>query len=229
MLKSFIYFTFDLIQKLYPFKFYNFISYKIKIIRGLWLRPLFKSCPNCISCGRIGLLKGLDCISVGKGVSFDNDIYLTAWKRYYALENLISQEDLNNSKVNNKGYIIQSFKPEIVIGNNCSFGAYNHISCCNKIHIGDNLLTGKNVSIIDNDHGITDLKNLEEMPRLRPIISKGPIIIGNNVWIGDGAKILSGVTIGDGVVVAANSVVTKSVPDFSVVGGIPSKIIKQLA
>jgi len=51
---------------------------------------------------------------------------------------------------------------------------------------------------------------------------KGPVIIGYNVWIGEGARILSGVTIG----VGANAVVTHDVPAYSVVGGVPAKIIK---
>lgn len=59
------------------------------------------------------------------------------------------------------------------------------------------------------------------------MVSKGPVIIGKNVWIGDKATILPGVTIGEGAVIAANSVVSKNVPPFSVVGGIPARIIKQ--
>jgi len=56
--------------------------------------------------------------------------------------------------------------------------------------------------------------------------SKGPVIIGNDVWIGYGATILSGVTVGDGAVIAAHAVVTKDVPPYAVVGGVPAKIIE---
>lgn len=55
-----------------------------------------------------------------------------------------------------------------------------------------------------------------------------PVSIGNNCWIGARATILPGVTIGDFCVVAAGAVVTKDVPDYSVVGGVPAKLIKQL-
>lgn len=54
----------------------------------------------------------------------------------------------------------------------------------------------------------------------------GPIIIENDVWIGANVTILGGVTIGNGSVVAAGSVVNKSVPPFSVVGGVPARVIK---
>lgn len=56
--------------------------------------------------------------------------------------------------------------------------------------------------------------------------SKGGVVIGNDVWIGFGSTILSGVKIGDGAVIAAKSVVTKDVPPYSIVGGLPAKVIK---
>jgi acetyltransferase-like isoleucine patch superfamily enzyme len=56
---------------------------------------------------------------------------------------------------------------------------------------------------------------------------KGPIVIKNDVWIGFGSLILSGITISDGAVIAAESVVTKDVPPYCIVGGNPAKIIKK--
>ncbi len=56
--------------------------------------------------------------------------------------------------------------------------------------------------------------------------SKGDIKIGNDVWIGTGATILSGVTIDNGAIIMAGSMVTKSIPAYAVVGGVPAKIIK---
>lgn len=57
--------------------------------------------------------------------------------------------------------------------------------------------------------------------------TKGNIVIGNDVWIGMGSKIMSGVIIGDGAVIAANSVVTKNVEPYTLVGGNPAKFIKK--
>lgn len=60
----------------------------------------------------------------------------------------------------------------------------------------------------------------------KPLPPPKPIKIGNDVWIGQNVSLKAGVSIGDGAVVAANAVVTKDVPPYAVVGGIPAKIIK---
>lgn len=164
----------------------------------------FQSCDNTVRFESIGLIEGFKYISIGSNTSFQRDIYLTAWDRYCE----------------------QQFFPEIKIGSDCAIGAWNHITCINRIVIGNGLLTGKWVTITDNSHGTTDYKDLRIPPAKRKIHSKGPVIIGNNVWIGDKATILAGVKIGDGAVIAANSVVTKDVPSFSIVAGTPAKIIK---
>lgn len=62
---------------------------------------------------------------------------------------------------------------------------------------------------------------------LKQIKQKEGITIGNDVWLGMGAIIMPGVTIGNGATIAANSVVTKNIPDYVVAGGVPAKIIKK--
>ncbi len=173
---------------------------KIRSIRSRYIRPSFKEMGHGSTFGNIKQLLGAKYITIGENTSFRDGVFLTAWDE------------------------IQT--PEIVIGNNCSFGAYNHITSANKIIIGNDCLTGRWVTISDNSHGSTDFESLTLAPTKRRLYSKGPVMIGNNVWIGDKATILAGVSIGNGVVVAANSVVTKDVPSFCVVAGIPAKIIK---
>jgi acetyltransferase-like isoleucine patch superfamily enzyme len=118
--------------------------------------------------------------------------------------------------------------PSMVIGDNVSIGEYSHITCANKLVIGNGVLTGKRILITDNAHGASNRKTLMLLPIERPIVSNGPVIIENNVWIGEMACIMPNVRIGEGAIVAANSVVTKNVPPFSIVAGIPAKIVNQL-
>lgn len=125
-------------------------------------------------------------------------------------------------------YFEQSFTPSIEIGNNCCIGEYNHITACNKITIGDGLLTGRFVYIGDNAHGGLSWDEAEIPPARRKLISNGEIVVGDNVWLGDKVTVLSGVHIGDNVIVGANSVVTKDVPSNTMVAGNPAQIIKRL-
>ncbi len=164
----------------------------------------FYYCHSTVKIERLGKLVGAKFISIGKDSDIQRMTYLTAWD----------------------SYLQQSFSPEIVIGKNCHIGAYNHITCVNKILIGDGFVSGKWVTITDNSHGETSYRHLSMPVSLRPIISRGPVIIGKNVWVGDKVTILPGLTIGDGAVIGANSVVTKDVPSYCIVAGNPARIIK---
>ena len=119
-------------------------------------------------------------------------------------------------------------KPDLTIGNNVSIGEYSHITCAHKIEIGEGLLTGRFVLITDNGHGNSSIDEADIPPILRPVHSNGPIKIGKNVWIGDKATILPNITIGDGAIIAANAVVTKDIPAYTIVAGCPAKIVKTI-
>ncbi len=124
-------------------------------------------------------------------------------------------------------YKIGDRTPRMTIGGRVNIGDYSTISCCNEITVGNNVRMGRMVMITDNSHGHTsDAEELKLNPIDRPLVSKGPVIIGPNVWIGEKATILPGVTIGEGVIVAANAVVTKDVPPFSIVAGCPAKVVR---
>ena len=122
---------------------------------------------------------------------------------------------------------IDDISPTLKIGDNCLLRKDTHITAVNSVRIGNDLLTGTNVLITDNFHGKTDSLSLCESPRVRKPYSKGEVVIGNGVWLGNNVCVMPGVTIGDSVVVGANSVVTHDVPSFSVVAGIPARILNK--
>ena len=149
---------------------------------------------------------GLENIRIGDDTLIQSHSVLECWKRFGE----------------------QEFSPSIQIGNGCKIGEYNHITACNRIIIGDGLLTGRFVLITDNSHGSLRMEESTIRPIDRPLVSKGETVIGDNVWIGDKATILAGVHIGDNVIIGANAVVTKDIPSNSVAAGIPAQVIKQL-
>jgi acetyltransferase-like isoleucine patch superfamily enzyme len=151
-------------------------------------------------------LLGEKYISIEKGTRIERGVILTAWNRHGE----------------------ENFLPSITIGKNCNINEFNQISACRKIVIGDNLLTGRYVYISDNSHGSSIYEEQLVHPHMRPLHVKGPIIIGNNVWICEHACVLSGVTIGDGAIIAANAVVTHDVPAYTVVAGVPAKVVKYI-
>lgn len=120
----------------------------------------------------------------------------------------------------------QEFNPSIVIGNNVLLSDYTHITAISNIKVGNNVTFGRFVLISDNIHGKLDNSDLKKAPMARALSTKGDINIGDNVWVGDKVSILSGVTIGEAAIIGANSVVTKDVPPYTIVGGVPAKIIK---
>lgn len=116
----------------------------------------------------------------------------------------------------------------LIFGNDVNVGDYVSIRCADHITIGNNVLMGSRVLIIDNSHGKYSGKNQDEpmIPPNKRKLSTGQIVIEDNVWIGENSVIQQGVTIKKGSVVAANSVVTKNVPSNVIVGGVPAKVIK---
>ena len=89
------------------------------------------------------------------------------------------------------------------------------------IFIGDGALIGHGVVLATLNHAMA--------PENRSTMIPAPIRIGRRVWIGASATVLPGVTIGDGAVVAAGAVVTRDVPENTVVGGVPARIIRHLS
>lgn len=107
------------------------------------------------------------------------------------------------------------------IGNNTRVGISNVL--IGPIQIGNHVIIAQNVVMSGLNHGYEDINT---PIRLQPCTTS-KISIGNDSWIGANAVITAGVNIGKHVIVAAGSVVTKSVPDYSIVAGNPARIIKQ--
>ena len=115
----------------------------------------------------------------------------------------------------------------LTIGNDVSVGYRGMISAAKSVSIGDRTLLAGHVAIFDNpSHPMSPRARFYHEPYA--IEEAEPVVIGRNCWIGSGVYILSGVTIGDNSIVAASSVVTKSVPANTLVGGVPARVLREL-
>lgn len=113
------------------------------------------------------------------------------------------------------------FGKNITLGKDVFVNSGCHFQDQGGITIGNGSLLGHNVVLATINHDLNPRNNRKN--------HYAPINIGNHVWIGSNATILPGVTIGDWAVVAAGAVVTKDVPPYTVVGGVPAKVLKTIA
>ncbi|MBQ8424510.1 MAG: CatB-related O-acetyltransferase [Clostridia bacterium] len=137
-------------------------------------------------------------------------------------------------KINKHNFTIAKIKfdTSIVSVGNFSYGKID----VHSINKKNKLLIGNYCSIAENVKFLLGVEHPLNFVSTYPFkafflngvdaISKGDIIIKDDVWLGTNSTILSGVEIGQGAVVAAGAVVTKDVPPYAIVGGVPAKIIK---
>ena len=111
---------------------------------------------------------------------------------------------------------------DVIIGNYTRIGLHNTI--IGPVCIGNHVNLAQGITVTALNHNFKDAeKRIDEQG-----VSTTPVTIGDDVWIGANAIILPGVHIGQHCVIAAGAVVTKDVPDHSLVGGVPAKIMKQI-
>lgn len=111
---------------------------------------------------------------------------------------------------------------DVIIGDNTRIGL--HTTVIGPVEIGSNVNLAQGIVVTALNHNFTDCtKRIDEQG-----VSTAKVTIGNDVWIGANATILPGVTIGNHSVVAAGAVITKDVPPYCLVGGVPAKILKKL-
>lgn len=112
------------------------------------------------------------------------------------------------------------FGKNITVGKNVFINACCHFQDHGGVSLGDGCQIGHNVVFATLNHGLA--------PEDRQTTYPAPITLGKNVWVGSNSTILQGVTIGDNAVIAAGAVVTKDVPENTIVGGVPACIIRKI-
>lgn len=153
--------------------------------------------------------------------------------RFIELGNLKAKWKIKNA--NNNTYPVKYFPIDLVKIDNYTYGPidiYTYYAEGEGLIIGKYCSIAKDVKFVLGGNHRTDcamtypVRNIFGDVKENESITQGEIVIEDDVWIGIGAIILSGVHLGQGCVVAAASVVTKSFPQYSIIGGNPAKILK---
>lgn len=131
--------------------------------------------------------------------------------------------------------VVENENSRLSIGNRVFIGGNSLIDCMDQITIEDDVLISYQVLIMDCDnHSLRASERMGDLKRWRnqkydwSRVQRAPVVIHSKAWIGARAIITKGVVIGEGGIVAAGSVVTKDVPPYTIVGGNPARVIREL-
>ena len=205
--------SFDFMKKL--------IVFFCKQARGFWYFPLIINKKILIG-KRVSLISKRNIVFLGSNYNFDNDVFIDATSQNGIL--------LGNNVSIQKRVIIEctgsltKMGLGLILGDNVGIGSNSFLGCAGGITIGENTILGNFVSMHSENHNYS---NKDTPIRLQGVNSKG-IKIGADCWIGAKVTILDGVNLSNGCIVAAGAVLTEGTyPPFSILAGVPAKIIKE--
>lgn len=188
--------------------------------KGFCIKVFYTKSAGVLFVGKKVIIKHGKKIFFGKNVTINDNCYINA----LVSKKIIIGDNFSfgrNSTIDGYG-ILSNLGEGLIIGNNVGISPNAFISVRGEVVIGDNTIIGPFFSVHPENHIFDDI-NIEI--RKQGITRKG-IKIGSDCWIGAKVTILDNVTIGDHCVIAAGSIVTKSFPEYSVIAGVPAKIIK---
>ena len=194
----------------------------IFFIRGIYHRLFLSSASGLVLIGKNVSIRYASHLTVGKDLIIEDNVELNCLSsRGIILGNRVTIGKHAIIRPSNMygGDIGEGLK----IGNDSSIGPFAYIGCSGFIEIGDNVMISPRVSLFAENHNYDNPKLIMKTQG----VTKKFIIIEDDCWIAANSIILAGVTIGKGSVIAAGSVVTKDVPPYSVVAGVPAEIIKR--
>lgn len=165
---------------------------------------------------------GMRLASFGIYTHIESGLNLSGWGYIYIGQRVYIERNAKLWAVSLYGN--KKFSPCIIIGDNTRIAQNFHCTCAQKVEIGRGVSITANCGVFDIIH---PYDNIEINPRVADI-KTCPVVIGDDCMIGMNSTILPGVVLGRHCVVGANSVVTKGdYPDYSVLAGVPAKIIKR--
>jgi len=179
--------------------------------------------PGLLVQGRILIQRDRDSrICFGRACDLQPSVSLRSTRRHALAA--IGEIVVGDNCILKRESVLIAKSARIQLGDRCSVGRYTEISCEDvNVTIGDNVRIASQVWISTSTHVFND----PDIPIVEQGSEQRPVTIHDDVWLGTKVVVLPGVTIGRGAVVAASAVVTKDVPPFVIVGGIPARVIKR--
>ena len=201
--------------------FFIFVVKFAQLLRGTGLKMFFNESKGIIFIGRRVKIKFKNKFSHGRSCQIGDNVEINSLsKSGVQIGNNVSI--LRNTIIECTG-VIRELGEGLIIGDNVGISQNCFIQVRGKVEIGSNVIFGPYSSIFSENHIFSN----PDLPVNVQGESRIGVIIGDGVWIGAKSIILDGVSIGKNAIVAAGSVVNKNVPAFSIVGGVPARIIKK--
>lgn len=184
----------------------------VKVLRGLWKRLFIKEVHGLFLVGKQVCITHGNHIKCGKNVKFED---------YSEIHGLCSEGlSFGDNVTIGRGVMIRpssyygkDLGKGLVIGSNSSIGPYGYVGCSGRIVIGSNVMFGPRCSLFAENH---IFKDKDSTIKSQGVKQKG-IVIEDDCWIGSNVVILDGVTIGKGSVIGAGTLISKDVPENSVI------------
>jgi acetyltransferase-like isoleucine patch superfamily enzyme len=191
-----------------------------QVVRGFMIKPFLGSSKGIIFIGKNCRISHKNKMFFGKSITIGDNVDINALsKKGITLGNNVSI--LKNSIIECTG-VIRELGEGLQIGNNVGIAQNCFLQVRGKVVIEDDVIFGPNVSVFSENH----IFNNPELPVNVQGESRKGVKIESGVWIGANAVILDGVTVGKNSIIAAGCVVNKDVHPYTIVGGVPFKIIK---
>ena len=192
------------------------------VIRGVWERLFFGAAKGWVLIGKQVSVRYAGYIVAGSDLIIEDYAEINARSsRKIILGNRVT---IGKYAIIRPGNLYGGEMGEgLKVGDHSNIGPYSYIGCSGHIEIGNHVMISPRVSIYAENHVFDEVT---QTIKSQGVVRKN-VIIEDDCWIAANSIILAGVTIGKGSVVAAGSVVTSDVPPYSVVGGVPARLIKK--
>lgn len=189
-------------------------------LRGLLQKPFFGSSSGMMFIGRRVIIRHKSLIQTGSNLTIKDGAMIDALSN----KGIVFGDNVavgKNAVIECTG-VLRNLGEGLRVGSNSNIGDFSFIAVRGPIEIGENVLMGPRVNMHAENHVSIDPK----LPIKEQGESRAGIVVENNCWIGAASVILDGVRIGKGAIVGAGSVVSKDVPPFTIVGGVPARKIR---